>query len=141
MASEHPIARKVADRQIQMFASFVGRGLFTTRAALAAASGVSASSLQDYANGAAMPIHALLAIRPHLPAPAIDLLTEPGHVRFASIDAQESNWDIIAASAAGLVAEVCDARKDGVINHVEEARLRKRTREFMAEAASAVEER
>jgi len=123
-----------------MFGSFVGRGLYTTRAALAAASGVSASSLQDYANGAAMPLHAVLAIRPHLPGAAIDMLTEPGNVRFSSIDGQDTNWDAIAATAAGLVAEVCDARKDGKIDHVESARLKDRARGLIAEAISAVEE-
>lgn len=70
----------------------------------------------------------------------MNMLTEPGHVRFASIDAQESNWDAIAAIAATVVAEICDARKDGNIDHIESARLKGRTRELIAEAISAVEE-
>lgn len=140
MSAESRLERDVTDRQITMFASFVGRGLHTTRAALAAASKVPESTLKSWANGAAMPLHGALAIRPHLPAAAINMLVEPGGVRFATADAQEANWDAIAASAAGLVAEVCEARKDGVINHVETAKLRARTRDLIAEAVSAVEE-
>ena len=140
MSAESRLARDVTDRQIAMFASFVGPGLHITRAALAAATKIPDSTLKSWAGGAAMPLHAVLAIRPHLPAAAINMLTEPGNARLTSIDAQESNWDAIAATAAGLVADVCDARKDGQIDHIEKARLRARTRELIAEAASAVEE-
>ncbi|MCK0531473.1 hypothetical protein [Sphingobium agri] len=140
MSAESRLARDVEERQITMFASFVGPALHITRAALAVASKVPESTLKSYANGAAMPLHAVLAIRPFLPAAAINMLTEPGGVRFATTDAQEANWDAIAASAAGLVAEVCEARKDGQIDHVEKARLRARTRNLIAEAVSAVEE-
>lgn len=140
MSADSRLARDVADRQIAMFNSFVGRGLYTTRAALASASRIPESTLKSWAEGAAMPLHGALALRPHLPPAALNMLTEPGDVRFASIDAQESNWDAIAATAAGLVAEVCDARKDGKIDHVESARLRERTRGLIAEAINAVEE-
>lgn len=140
MSSESRLARDVEDRQVAMFASFVGPGRYTTRAALSAASRVPESTLKSYAAGAAMPLHAVLAIRPHLPGAAINMMTEPGGVRFACADAQEANWDAIAATAAGFVAEVCDARKDGTIDHVERARLRGKVRHLIAEAASAVEE-
>ncbi len=123
-----------------MFNSFVGPGLYITRAALAAASRIPESTLKSWAAGAAMPLHGALTLRPHLPAAAMNMLTEPGQVRFASVDGQESNWDAIAATAAGLVAEVCEARKDGKIDHIESAKLRERTRGLIAEAISAVEE-
>lgn len=140
MPSDSRLARDIAARQIAMFNSFVGPSLYTTRAALSAASGIPDSTLKSWAAGAAMPLHGVLALRPHLPHAAIDMMTEPGNVRFASIDAQESNWDAIAATAAGLVADVCEARKDGKIDHVENARLRERTRMLIAEASDAVAE-
>jgi hypothetical protein len=140
MSAESRLARDVTDRQIAMFNSFVGPGLHITRAALAAATRIPESTLKSWATGAAMPLHAALAIRPHLPAAAINMLTEPGNCRFASVDSQDSNWDAIAASAAGLVAEVCEARKDGQIDHVESAKLKARARGLIAEAVSACEE-
>lgn len=140
MSADSRLARDIEDRQVAMFASFVGPSGHITRAALSAASKIPTSTLKSWAEGAAMPLHGVLAIRPHLPAAAINMMTEPGGVRFASCDAQDANWDSIAASAAGLVGDICEARKDGSIDHVESAHLRARTRNLIAEAVSAVEE-
>ncbi|WP_242095438.1 hypothetical protein [Sphingomonas sp. CROZ-RG-20F-R02-07] len=128
MADPCDYQRKVAARQATMFDSFVGPGLHTTRAALAAASCVPASSLREYALGATMPLHVVLAIAPHLPAAAIDLLFEPAGKRLADRERSSTNWDEVAVETVGLIAEICDARADGVIDHREDASLRRRSR-------------
>ena len=133
MSSESGMARDVTDRQVAMFAMFVGPGLHTTRAALAAASKVPESTLKSYANGAAMPLHAALTLRRYLTREAINMMTEPGGVRMVSTQSAESNWDGAAADAAALVSEVCAARRDGKIDHVEDARLRGQARALIAE--------
>lgn len=138
MSPESRLAQDVADRQVAMFEMFVGPGRYTTRAALSAASKVPESTLKSYANGAAMPLHAVLAIRPHLPAAAVHMITEPGMVRFMEVEAVETDWDAIAADAAGLVGEICEARRDGHIDHVERARLKRRGRDLLAQLADAV---
>lgn len=133
MSADLPISREVTDRQIAMFAMFVGPALFTTRAALAAASKVPESTLRSYAAGAAMPLAMALHLRKFLPLEAINMMTEPAGVRLASIEQASSNWDVAAAEAASLVADVCGARSDGVIDHREDADLRRKARHLIAE--------
>jgi hypothetical protein len=139
MSADTSLARDVDARQIQMFAMFVGQGLITTRAALAAASGISTSTLKSWADGASMPLYAVLHLRRFLPREATNMLTEPGGVRMTDIDHAASSWDGIAASASGLVAEFCEAKRDGTINHVEAERLRLRGRGLVAELSEVVE--
>jgi hypothetical protein len=86
-----------------------------------------------------MPLHVALQLSRFLPAEAMNMLTEPAGKRLVDAEATETNWDAIACTAAALVGEVCEARKDGIINHVEDARLKARTRALIAEAQSAVE--
>ena len=128
--------RDVADRQRTMFASFVGPGLFITRAALAAASCVPASNLREYAGGASIPLHAVLSIAPHLPRAAIDLLFSPARMRLADVEKHATNWDALAADVIGLAGEICEARADGIIDHREAASLRRRSRGLSAQLAS-----
>jgi hypothetical protein len=140
MGDHASMQRDVAERQVAMFASFVGRGCYITRAALAAASKIPESTLREWAGGAAMPLSAALTLRRHLPAEAVNMLTEPGDARLVGIEQQEANWDAIAAGAAGLTFEICDARKDGTVDHVERARLRARARGLIAELSDVVGE-
>lgn len=140
MSVESRLAQDVADRQVAMFAMFVGPGLTTTRAALSKASGIPDSTLKSWAGGTAIPFHGVLTLRRFLPAEAIDMLTEPAGTRFVDVEQTATNWDEIAADAAGLVSEVCEARRDGKIDHVESAKLRKRGRALLAELAEAVAE-
>ena len=139
MSADGALARDVTDRQVAMFGMFVGPGLHTTRAALAAASKVPESTLKSWANGAAMPLHAVLHLRRFLPVQAIHMMTEPGGARFTEVETAETNWDAIAADAAGLVGEVCEARRDGKIDHVEDAILRRRARALIAELSEVTE--
>lgn len=139
MSAEGNLAQDIVERQRTMFSMFVGPRLHTTRAALAAASKIPDSTLKSWAAGAAMPLHGLLTLRRFLPAAAIDMLTEPGGVRFTEIEGAEASWDAIAADAAGFVSEVCEARKDGKIDHVEDARLKQRARALAAELCDAVQ--
>lgn len=140
MSDHSAMQREVAERQVAMFASFVGRGCYTTRAALSAASKIPDSTLREWAAGTAMPLSALLTLRRHLPAEAINMLTEPGDARLVGIEQQDTNWDAIAAGAAGLTFEICEARKDGSVDHVERARLRQRARGLIAELSDVVTE-
>ena len=137
MPSDYGLARDVTDRQMAMFAMFVGPDLHTTRAALAVASKIPADTLKSWAGGAAMPLHAVLTLRRFLPAEAIGMMTEPGGVRFTAIEKSTTDWDALAADSAGLVGEICEARRDGMIDHVEDARLRTRARALAAELSEA----
>ncbi len=132
------LAQDVTARQVNMFAMFVGPGLYTTRAALAAASGFPDSTLKNWAAGAAMPLHAVLRLRRFLPAEAINMMTEPGGVRFADVETEDTNWDAIGAEAASLVSAICEARKDGTFDHVEKAELRRRARALVAQLSDAI---
>lgn len=131
MCSDSAIARDVARRQEAMFAMFVGPGRYTTRAALSRASGAPESTLREWAGGAAMPLHGALTLSRFLPAEALNMVTESAGKRLVDATAEESNWDRLASDAAMLVSEVCAARADGVIDHVESATLAKRTRELV----------
>lgn len=133
MSAESPIARDVAERQVAMFAMFVGPGRFTTRAALSAASKIPESTLKSYAGGAAMPLHAALALSHFLPGEALNMLTEPAGKRLVDVERSAADWDGTAAEAAGLVADVCEARRDGRIDHIEDRRLKTRARRLIAE--------
>lgn len=139
MADLDGLARDIAARQVTMFAMFVGQGRFATRAALSRASGIPESTLKDYASGTAMNLATVLHLRRFLPAEAINMLSEPGDARIVDTEASDTNWDEIASSAAQLVGDICDARKDGKIDHVEDRHLRQRARALIAEAQSAVE--
>jgi hypothetical protein len=141
MADDRPYSREVADRQVTMFAMFVGQGRHTTFAALAVASKYPQSTLRDYANGSAMPIAAVLALSKHLPRAAINMLTEPGGLQLVDIERDTTNWDTLAASTSALTFEICDARSDGNIDHREEARLRQHARDLAAKLNEAAEER
>lgn len=140
MSDHAAMQREVADRQRAMFASFVGKGCHTTRAALSAASKIPESTLREWAAGASMGIAGLLTLRRHLPAAAINMLTEPGDARLVSIEQADTNWDAIAAGAAGLTFEICEARKDGNVDHVEKARLKHRVRGLVAELSDVIAE-
>ncbi len=130
--SESQIARETAHRQQQMFSMFVGPHLHVTRAALAAASGVPASTLRDLAGGSAITVAQLMALRRFLPPEAINMITEPGGAHVIDTQADMASWDEVAADAASLLSEVMEAKRDGVVDHVEDSRLRQRTRAFIA---------
>jgi len=140
MSAESRIAHEVAERQVMMFSMFVGPGTPMTRAALSVRTGIPESSLKSYANGAAMPLHVALVLRKFLPREAMNMLTEPGDARFAPIEQAEACWDGIAAAASGLVAEICMARSDGNIDHVEKAKLQARARAVTAQLSDAIDD-
>ncbi|WP_191864479.1 hypothetical protein V3I01_09730 [Sphingomonas sp. gentR] len=139
MSDHAAMQRDVAARQIAMFSSFVGRGLHTTRAALSAASGIPESTLREWAGGATLPLSAVFTLRRHLPAQAIAMICEPGDVRLVDIETSETNWDEIASETAGLTYEICEARRDGHIDHVERAKLQHRARALGAALADIIE--
>lgn len=140
MADNLRYQRDVEDRQVAMFNSFVGKGLYITRAALSEASGVPSSTLASYAGGTAMPLHAILVLSHHLPAAAINMMFEPAGKRLCDAEQKDANWDAVAASASMLTFEICDARSDGQIDHVERARLRQRARAVAAQLTGVMGE-
>ena len=121
-----------------MFTLFVGPGRLLTREALARASGIPASSLKEYAGGAAMPLHVALTLSHYLPGEALAMLTEVAGVRLVPIETAETNWNALAANAADLTSEICTAQSDGVIDHQENARLKRKVRELIARCEGAV---
>lgn len=139
MTPDLPLEREIADRQVAMFAMFVGLGLYTTRAALSAASKIPTSTLKDWANGSAIPFHGVMRLRRYLPPEAINMLTEPAGARIVDTEGGDANWDEVAASAAGLAAEICVARADGNLTPSERAALKRRAREVVADVQAAVE--
>ena len=133
MSGDNRFGYDPIQRQVDMLRMFVGEGCYTTRAALARASGIPAPTLKSYAAGAAMPFHTVLALTKFLPREAINMLTEPAGVRLVDVQQSEDGcWDEAAALTAGLVAEICVARSDGIINHTERASLRARARTVTA---------
>lgn len=139
MSAESRISRDVADQQVKMFAMFVGRGLFVTRATLSAATDVPESSLREYAKGAAIPLHVVLALRRALPAAAINMLCEPGDARMVTAEEGEACWNGVAAASARLTSAVLLATADGHIDHREKADLKNLGRDLAAHLAAAVE--
>ena len=140
MSADHAIARDAVERQCAMFAQFVGDNdpAKITRVALSRLSGFPASTLQGWAGGVTMPHYAVLILSQHLPAQAINLLFEPVGKRLVDAESAPADWDGLAARAAGFTAEICEARRDGKIDHIESARLRKSGRALIAETQAIV---
>ena len=133
------LQRDIVDRQRAMFQLFVGQSRSVTRAALSAATGIPASTLQDWAQGTTIPLWGVLTLAGFLPREAINMVIEPAGFRLADSDPGQACWDGLAAEAASLTADICEARRDGHINHSEEACLRKRTRTLIAGAQAVVD--
>jgi hypothetical protein len=140
MSADGRIERDVVARQAAMFGHFVGQGLYTTRAALAAASGIHPSTLSSWAQGAAMPLHAVLTLARFLPREAINMLTEPAGLRLVDIEGSKTNWGHVAAATAGLVADICEAGSDGQYDHTEVARLQGKAKQVIVVLTGATEE-
>lgn len=123
-----------------MFAQYVGDNdpAKITRVALSRLTGFPASTLQGWAGGVTMPHYAVLILSLHLPAHAINLLFEPVGKRLIEAETVAANWNGLAAATAALAADICDAQRDGKITHIEDARLRNRSRTVIAEAQALV---
>lgn len=127
MPLRHPAKRDTVRAQERMFAEFVGPGLHITRAQLAQRTGIPEGTLTGWAkDGAVMPVWAVSVLARHLPPEAINVLFVNGGMRLVPIERSEANWHALAASASKLTSEICDAQSDGRIDHVEEARLKRR---------------
>ena len=87
-----------------------------------------------------MPIHGLLVLAQHLPAEAINLLLEPAGKRLVDAERGLTNWDEVAAQTSGLTFEICEARADGIIDHIETAKLRATARALAAALTHVAEE-
>lgn len=139
MLADDQFGRDLGRRVSDMFAAFVGPQKRFTYAELAAASGVSKSSLGDYAAGVQMPLHVALRLIPVLPLEAANMLLRQSGYRLAPIEPDEDDWHGLGAEASMLTFEIFEAEKDGIINHSEKARLRKRARSLIAKAEGLAE--
>lgn len=68
------------------------------------------------------------------------MMFEPAGKRLCDAEQKDANWDAVAASASMLTFEICDARSDGQIDHVERARLRQRARAVAAQLTGVMGE-
>lgn len=142
MRDDTAVQRNLIIKQGAFFLAAASRGY--SIATLSAVLGVSASTLSSYIDkpsrkASQMPLSLFIRIAgiKELTDLASMLIEDSDH-RLCPLDPTLTNWDGLAAEAAGLVQEVCLARADGNINHQEDARLRARTRKLIADAQGAV---
>lgn len=125
--------------QADMFRLYVGPGRrIPGWGPLSDATGVPLSSLKSYAQGTVMPYPVLLRLIAVLPIEAGNMLLAPAGFKLAAIETDDDDWNGIGAEASLLTFEICDAQRDGRIDHVETARLKKRVATLVAKAASAL---
>jgi hypothetical protein len=127
--------------QADLFRLYVGPGRRFSWDALADATGIPLSTLKSYGREtapAAMPFHAALRLIAVLPAEAGNMMLAPTGYKLAPIEPDADDWNGIGAEASMLTFEICDAQRDGRIDHLEAGRLRARTASLLAKAASVL---
>lgn len=140
---ESVIARNTAQGTIDAFARFVGDNdpEKITYRELSRRSGVPPTTLRQLAKGSAITVAQLFALREHLPAPAINLITAAGgNVRMIDVTRVSSNWFKVFSLLGRFGGEVAEALEDGDVNHVEHARLTKSKEVLQAALDGAVAE-
>jgi uncharacterized membrane protein YebE (DUF533 family) len=130
--------QQVAQGVEDVFRLYVGQGRRFSYGTLADATTIPVSTLKSYANGAAMPVHALLRLIAVLPAEAGNQLMRPSGFKLVPIEADEDDWEGIGAEASMLTFEIFDAKKDGHVDHRERERLKSRCRTLIAKAEGAL---
>tara|TARA_R110002074_G_scaffold262994_2_gene435142 strand:- start:21755 stop:22180 length:426 start_codon:yes stop_codon:yes gene_type:complete len=95
-------------------------------AVLAKTRKLSASTIKGWRDGSAMPAWALGELR--LPDDVVSLILTPYEKHVGTDEPGDGDLDSLACEAAGLVNEYVEAKSDGHVNHIEEARIRARAR-------------
>lgn len=142
MTRDDPIVRNLKARQEAFLVAADSRGY--SIAVLAKATGTPEDTLRSYKplpsrEASAMPLQVFIKLAriPGLSDLCSMLIEDSGH-SLAAIEPKDTGWDVVAAEAAQLTAEICTARADGRIDHVEDAKLRSRSRKLIAEMQSAI---
>lgn len=84
-----------------------------------------------------MPLHVYVALCRILPDDLTSLVLDGADKRIVPLESSPEAWLGVAAEASGLAAEICEAKADGKITHIEQARLEKRARKLAAKMAGA----
>ena len=134
MADVRDFGQQADDAVADVFRIYVGQGKRFSVADLAAATGITGSSLKNYASGAAMPFHAALKLIAVLPLEAANMLMRPSGFKLCEIDPDEDDWEGVGAEASMLTFEIFDAKKDGFVDHREREVLKSRCRSLIAKA-------
>lgn len=94
------------------------------------------STLRTYASGEAiMPVPAVLKLVDVLPDYLLSYLFEPAGRLLTVKDGEDGDLDELGREAAGFVAEYVDAKSDGKVTPIENARLRQRAMRLNNSAA------
>lgn len=107
-------------------------------AALARLSGISASTLKGWNDGAAMPAWAIGALgAAGVPDELLSLVTSPWSRSVVTDDGGDGCIEGLARETAGFTAEYIDRAADGQICHLDRAALKKRAGRVKAQATRA----
>ena len=101
-------------------------------AVLAKTRDIPASTLKGWRDGAAMPAWALGELR--LPDDVSSLILSPYEKHVGTDEPGDGDLDELACEAAGLVNEYVEAKADGIVTPIENARLRNRARRLTPKA-------
>lgn len=101
-------------------------------AILAKTRGIAPSTLKGWRDGAAMPAWALGELR--LPDDVVSIILAPFARHVGTDEPGAGDLDELACEAAGLVSEYVEAKADGVVTPIENARLRNRARRLTPKA-------
>jgi hypothetical protein len=135
------VPQDVATRVVRdALAPFVGRGRRFSVQQLAAASGVSARSLEGYVAGAATPgLAGLLSLMAVLPPAFADAVLAPAGLHASPADRQTATGFEICAGLGAATGDFAAALADGRIDHREAADLRARLRPLLPSLTGFVE--
>jgi hypothetical protein len=128
-------SQNIVDAQVDMF-RLAKRDYGLSAARLAALSDQSVSTVTSWANGTAMPVHGLVRLMPFIADELLTLVTESAGKRVEAIEIEADEWMGVASEAAGFVAAVCEAKRDGIITPSEDAGLKDMARRLAAKASA-----
>jgi hypothetical protein len=101
---------------------------------LAALSGLNARTIQNWAEGAAMPAFAFAILSEHIPEELTSLLFEPFDKRVTAVERDDGDLDSLGCETAGFTSDYVEAKSDGRITPIERAKLTERAGVIAARA-------
>jgi len=136
MADRHSETQHVLGLQADMF-RLAKRDHALTYKRLSLLSGIPDTTIETWAKGTAMPVHALVRLAPHIPDELTSLLMEPAGKHIGTDEQDDGNLDALGREAAGFVAEKLEREADGKVCHIDQAALKSRARRIAAKARAA----